>query len=346
MRNCWNFLKPGFYEGIIFRIVPDETKCPSGYLCSFLSSPLGQAQLTANIYGAVVDEVTEGQTANMLVPMPETAKDRDLVSAVDAAMRESVAKRSKAASLVNASVDGVSAPSARDVPRSRRFTLRTKRIGGEMRLDAGTYNPVLIHALDWLGNVDAIPLREVAEVFMPPRFKRVYVEPEYGVPFIQGSHVVHFQAAGLKHLSREHERIDEVTVRAGWILVTRSGTVGRVTMCPEEWDGWAASEHIFRIVPNDDKCPGGYLCAFLSSSLGQVQLAAQIHGAVVDELTEDHVRNVLVPLPESQTARRIDSIMRSGIAMKSQAVAAAERSIVKLMERFDTQRHGSTRRQR
>ena len=323
----------------ILRIVPDERKCPAGYLCSFLSSPLGQAQLTANIYGAVVDELTEGQAADILVPMPETVADTEIVSAVNSAMWDSVAKRSSAVSLVSTAVNSVPTPSG-NVRQPSGFALWTKHIAGEMRLDAGNYNPVLLHARDWLDEVDAVPLREIAEVFMPPRFKRIYVEPEHGVPFVQGSHIVHFQAAGLKHLSREYQRIKEVTVRAGWILLTRSGTVGRVTMCPVEWDGWAASEHIIRIVPIDDKCLGGYLCAFLSSTLGQVQLTAQIHGAVVDELTEDHVRNVIVPLPDPQTARKIDSIMRNGINMKSQAVAAAEQSVGKLTDRFGKQPQG------
>ncbi len=72
----------------------------------------------------------------------------------------------------------------------------------------------------------------------------------------------------LKYLSREQEHLDEVTVRKGWLLVTRSGTVGRVTMCPEEWDGWAASEHIIRVAPHNDGCLGGYLLSFLASPMG------------------------------------------------------------------------------
>ena len=293
----------------ILRIVPDEKKCPSGYLCAFLSSPFGQAQLTANIYGAVVDELTEEQAEGILVPVPRTAKDRALVRSVDAVMRESVSKRSEAVSLVNEAMDRVPVPSA-NTPQPNRFSLRMRHMSEELRMDAGHYNPALLHALDQLGEMDAVPLREIAEIFMPPRFRRIYVEPEYGLPFLQGGHVLHFQAAGLKHLSKEHEYIDKVIVKAGWLLVTRSGTVGRVMMCPEEWGGWAATEHIIRVVPDEDECPGGYLFSFLASPMGQVQLTSQVHGPVVDHLTEDHVGNVLVPLPNARTRRKIDSILR------------------------------------
>ena len=177
-------------------------------------------------------------------------------------------------------------------PETDSYTLPSRFLAesGEVRLDAGYYNPQFLDVqrtlaqsglrLERLGNV-------VKEVILPGRFKRIYVEPESGLPFLQGSHVVHFEPADIKYLSpASHRSIDTIVVRQGWLLITRSGTVGRVTICPVEWDGWAASEHIIRIIPDERKCLGGYLCAFLASPLGQVQLNANIHGAVVDELTD------------------------------------------------------------
>ena len=318
----------------ILRIVPDEDKCPAGYLCSFLASPLGQVQLNANIYGAVVDELTKEQADSILVPLPETDEDRALVQSLDASRWDSVIKRSRAVSLVNKAIEGV-LPSSDVIRESNGFSLPASYLDDdEMRFDAGHFNPSLIRVLDELSNTDTVRLGEIAEVSMPNRFKRVYVEPEYGLPFLQGSHVVHFQAVGLKHLSLEYDGIDNLLVEAGWLLVTRSGTVGRVTVCPEEWHGWPASEHIIRVVPDEKQCPAGYLCSFLASPLGQVQLTSQMHGAVVDQLTEDQVRNVLIPLPDSRTIRKIDSIMKRGMSMKSQAVASVEKSVEELTARF------------
>ena len=318
----------------ILRIVPDEDKCPAGYLCSFLASPLGQVQLIANIYGAVVDELTEEQADSILVPLPETDEDRALVQSLDASMWDSVIKRSEAVSLVNKAIEGVY-PSSDVIRESNGFSLPASYLDDdEMRFDAGHFNPSLLRVLDELSNTDTVRLGEIAEVFMPNRFKRVYVEPEYGLPFLQGSHVIHFQAAGLKYLSREYDEIDNLLVKAGWLLVTRSGTVGRVTVCPDEWDGWPATEDIIRVVPDAKQCPCGYLCSFLASPLGRVQLTSQMHGAVVDHLTEGQVRNILIPLPNSRTIRKIDSIMKRGMSMKSQAVTSAQTSVEELTARF------------
>lgn len=206
----------------------------------------------------------------------------------------------------------------------------------EIRQDAGHYSPALLNArrileqsglkLERLGDI-------VERVILPSRIpKRIYVAPEDGLPFLQGSHVVHFQPADLKYLSpASHRNIDMIVIRTGWLLVTRSGTVGRVAICPPEWDGWAASEHIIRIVPDETKCPSGYLCSFLTSSLGQAQLSANIHGAVVDELTDEQVRNVLIPVPDKEVdmdfVRSIDRDMKRAIALKSQAIVAAQTSV-------------------
>jgi type I restriction enzyme S subunit len=179
------------------------------------------------------------------------------------------------------------------------------RKSGSVRLDASFYNPRVAHAIETLNRsgLELTTLGEVCErIFIPGRFARTYVEQEFGIPFLQGSHIVHFQPADIKFVSPTvHKHIEKWVIHKDWILVTRSGTVGRVAITPEAWDGWAASEHILRIVPKQDgKCPPGYLFAYLSSPIGQAQLTAQIYGAVVDELTEDQARSVIVPLPKTQ----------------------------------------------
>jgi type I restriction enzyme S subunit len=205
----------------------------------------------------------------------------------------------------------------------------------DRRIDASYFNPAVARALDTLRHSGMIlaPLGSiVTRVFIPGRFKRIYVKESYGLPFLQGSHVVHFQPADIKYVSRTaHKKIDQWIIKKNWLLVTRSGTVGRVMLCPEEWDGWAGSEHILRIIPDEAKCPGGYLYSFLASGLGKIQLTAQIYGAVVDELTEDQTKSVLVPLPKTDEQKRlvakIDEEARQAVATRSKAVSQLMQSV-------------------
>lgn len=209
-----------------------------------------------------------------------------------------------------------------------------------LRLDAAYFNPEvekLLAAIDEAG-MRAETLGSItSRVFIPPRFARVYVEADHGVPFLQGSHVVHLEPANLKFLSREaHKNLDRWIIRAGWLLVTCSGTIGNVTICPPEWDNWAASQHILRVVPDEEMCPSGYLCSFLASPLGQVQLMAKIYGGVVDEITEEQASSVKVPIPTTdegwEWVRSIDATMKESVAERSKAVNLSSKAVGLFME--------------
>ena len=212
----------------------------------------------------------------------------------------------------------------------------------ELRMDAAHYNPELFEALSLLhdSKMRLERLENIVErVHLPPRFKRIYVGKNEGIPFLQGSHVIQFQPDDIKYLSTNSYRpFDDIIIREGWLLVTRSGTVGRVALCPEEWDGWAASEHIIRVIPDESKCPIGYLCSFLASPLGKIQLVANIHGAVVDELTDNQIRQILVPLPETDEDKRlmifVDTAMKRGVGLKSQAALHTQEGIQEIKRRF------------
>ena len=197
-----------------------------------------------------------------------------------------------------------------------------------MRLDAGYYNTEVSDAHQRLvsSGLNMQRLGDVTDrIFIPPRFKRIYVDSEHGVPFLQGSHLPHFKPADLKYLSLSaHKDLSPWAIQAGWVLVTRSGTIGRVALALEQWDGWIASEHIIRIVPRvDSPCPAGYIYSWLSSPCGQAQFNG-VYGAVVDEITAEHVENILIPVPETPEqqviVRSINGQVLEGMSAKERAL--------------------------
>ena len=214
-------------------------------------------------------------------------------------------------------------------------SIRLLRQSAERRLDASYFNPAAAKAIETVRNsgMKVCRLGDVVDrVFLPPRVKRIYVGSEFGIPFLRGSHIVHFQPADIKYVSRKAQRhLEQFIVRKDMILITRSGTVGRVMLCPDEWDGWAGTEDLLRVVPNEGKLPAAYLYAFLASPLGYTQLTMPIFGAVVDHLTEDQVKDVLVPLPQTDeqqaVVRRIAKEAREAIEIRTKAVGMVARAV-------------------
>ncbi len=140
----------------------------------------------------------------------------------------------------------------------------------------------------------------VQRVFFPTRFKRDYVRASPGaVPFLGGANISEWIHTSTKWLRGDDPRRDELVVREGWILITRSGTTGIVSSVPKAWDGVAMSEHVIRVVPDPAKLSARYLEVFLRSTLGQDVLARGVFGSVIDEITPEYVCDIEVLVPKS-----------------------------------------------
>lgn len=182
-------------------------------------------------------------------------------------------------------------------------------------------------------NWSQVRLGDVTErVFCPGRFKRNYIsQGENAVPFLGGTNTSQFVVETSKFLSDRDPILDQVRVSEGWILVTRSGSTGIVSVVPKSWDGWAISEHVIRIVPNAKKIDPAYLYAYLKTEHAKTQLAQGVFGSVIDEITPEYIENLTVWIPKSEAKhRKISKKVREGERMRSKALQAIVEGIGEL----------------
>ncbi len=100
----------------------------------------------------------------------------------------------------------------------------------------------------------------------------------------------------LKYISNtQTERMDRWIIHNGQVLVTCSGTLGRVALTSSAQEGWAASQHILRITARPGRSHSGFLAAFLMTAYGQHQLLSKSYCGFVDELTEDDTAAIIAP---------------------------------------------------
>ena len=124
--------------------------------------------------------------------------------------------------------------------------------------------------------------------------------------FFGGKQLHDLDPSNKKYLSigQHKERIiGDLGVHTNSILITRSGTIGKVAIVLEHWRGWIPNEHIIRVVPIDDKI-AGYLYAWLSSDYAYPLITRYIHGAVIDEINVEQVSEIVVPLLSDENAQR------------------------------------------
>ena len=294
----------------VIRILPKEGRL-NGYLYAYLSTWIGKALLTKNQYGVTVKHIEPHHVKSVKVPfLPEEIQKtihRNIIKVFELRDRartlldEAQNKLLKELALSN--LETTTEPSS--------FPIAADNL--KMRFDASYHNPMIQQIENKLRQCKCDLKRlgdNVARIFIPGRFKRIYVDSQHGIPLLSGKQIAQIKPLDIKCISTKVTRnIKNWMVESGWILVTCSGTIGRISMVPKEWNGWAVSQHALRIIPNANLVNGGFLAAFLSSGYGQQQILSKTYGGVVDELAEEDMRDILVPLPSKNVQEDIGKLV-------------------------------------
>jgi type I restriction enzyme M protein len=189
-------------------------------------------------------------------------------------------------------------------------------------------------------------LSHIAQVFNGPRFKRPYADKGVTsgpsiVRYFTGNAVTQTRGENIKYLdlvkakSLQLKMIDKLYLRRGMILITDSGTVGRVVYATAYHDGAVGTNNLIRVVIEDEALRG-YVYQFLSSRLGQDQLRQNNYGAIVDHLEPVDVQGMMIPIPDDR--KRIEEIglpVIKSMQLQEYAFAELEQSRVRLLESID-----------
>lgn len=201
---------------------------------------------------------------------------------------------------------------------------------GDFRLDATHYDPAVSDARLKLttSGYDLIPLSEQASVSLRGMFTRIWAkDDQHGYKYLNATDLLSITAlgvpsGGIRYLSHATEtNLDALIIREGWLLMSCSGTIGRVFYVPKRLDGWAATHDLIRIIPHDPDMVG-FLMAWLNSSSAQSQILSHTHGGQIDHVTDAQVGQILVPILDSAVTNRIsretiDALQKREAAMES-----------------------------
>jgi type I restriction enzyme S subunit len=189
----------------------------------------------------------------------------------------------------------------------------------DSRLDATTYSAGAFQALDAIEacRFEKRSLGSLCGTIWHPvqnqarsNFKRIYTSEEHGVPFVSSRDMFFYPLRPARFLSRRMSKLGDLMVPEGWLLVSRSGTVGNILYVSGTLAKCAISDHTIHVEPKD--APAGYLYAFLSSKYGQPLIAKGIYGAAVDEVEPKHLAVIPVPMaPEGTKLAIHDKVMRA-----------------------------------
>lgn len=153
-------------------------------------------------------------------------------------------------------------------------------------------------------------LGDLANVFNGPRFKRPYAD--LGVTcgetirkYFTGTALTQLNSDNVKYLDsakaspQVKRQLDALTIYKGYILISDSGTLGRVTYALSQHDGHVATNNLIRVVV-DDLSLRGYLYEFLKSELGQSLMLKNAYGTNQEHLEPDVIADIPIPVPKNR----------------------------------------------
>ena len=175
-----------------------------------------------------------------------------------------------------------------------------------------------------------LKLGSVADrIFFPGRFKRRYVpESDNSIPFLGGTNISQYVPVVEKWLGQNDPIVENLRVFPEWLLVTRSGSTGIVSLVPDHWSGWTVSEHVIRIIPDKAKIDPYYLEAYLRTSFAKASMRRGVFGSVIDEITPEFLAEVEILIPESDEMRdRITDEAMLASSSRNQAIESINRAV-------------------
>lgn len=319
-----------------------------GYVYAYLNTETGLTILQSNNYGAVIDHIEPEHLRNIPIPNAPAEIRRQINDLI----LESFDLRDRSNRLIDAAqsmlYEELQLPEMSEIKSEQyvenagfyNYAVKSSNLGG--RLDASYHLPEIKEIIRRISLNAKVILhlgdrRITRRIFVGDRFKRVYVDKDQGVVYLNGKSINQLDPNGCnkKYLSftQHGQQIkDQLTLKANYILVTCSGTLGKVVLVPKHWDGWAGTHDLIRVIPSSEDI-AGYLFCFLNSEIGKALILRNSYGAVVDHIEPEHMARVPVPILKNETVQsRINSLVLSANDLRHRAYQKEQEALA-IMQR-------------
>lgn len=202
--------------------------------------------------------------------------------------------------------------------KSKWFAESDLRLDAEYHLSDGSESKRLILKspcqLETLGSVSS-------DIFSGKIFRRVFVDSaKNGFPYLTASDMVKSDIFSGKYISKKYtSQINELEIKAGWILLSCSGTLGNTVFTNEYFNGRIGTHDLIRIIPNSKKIKPGFLYAYLRSKYGYSLLVQPSYGGVVKHIEPHHIENLPIPLLPEPKQKEIHALILEASQLRKAA---------------------------
>lgn len=200
------------------------------------------------------------------------------------------------------------------------FSINRSEIKDHLNINPQHYSPKLNMAIDRILEFDEKEGWAVTTVGQLEAGIRIYIGPRWNsssikidnpnntenlVPYLTANGALELRRFTVKWFDtskatqKQKEYIKMLRVKEGDILISRSGTIGKVTYATKDLaENYLFSDDLVRVrVENDDL--RAYLLAYFMSSTALSLMLRDEYGSVQQHLQPRHIQEMIIPIPES-----------------------------------------------
>ncbi len=198
------------------------------------------------------------------------------------------------------------------------FSVRLKNIGQDLNINPQSHLPSLNATIRQVARIDdvngwsVVALSQIApnvSIFKGPRFKseNLIVEGKINDTterYYTPSAVLQEKSESFKWMDvskankNQQRTIKAIRAQSGDIMITRSGSIGRVAYITKRLTGAIISDDFIRVRISDEKIRL-YVYYYLQTKYAQDQIRRNEYGAVQQHMEQEHIRELLIPVPEN-----------------------------------------------
>lgn len=201
------------------------------------------------------------------------------------------------------------------------------------RLEASVFDVDATNARQFIlsGKFPVTTINNLADSYVCGRFKRIWLKKS-DLPIYQPSSIVDIYPKPDGYLSAiTSTDIDALRVHAGQILLTCSGTIGKVVFVSKTLDDKIFSHDLLRITPKN-YFDAGYIYAFLKSKVGNQILLTNSYGAVITHIEPEHLENIPIPDAPEILKKKIHSLIVESYNLRDESNALIDKATKILFE--------------
>ncbi|WP_293687788.1 restriction endonuclease subunit S [Thiolapillus sp.] len=300
----------------VLRVIPNKEKVKPGYVYSYLSTKFGVPLITSGTYGSIITHLEPQHIADLPVPRLGAVEDQahELVQG-SADLRVEAAELLKTAGKIANEQFGF----PENLALSHRvFSCAVASSTQVLQRLEATFHDAVAQESDRL--LAGVPHKDELStlgisISETGRLKQVFVDEEYGAPFLTSGEIFRLRYEPTRFLSyRLLPDESEWATQEGDLLLARSGQVGgiigRGVWADRRFAGGCVSVDVLRLGAQNSAILPGYLYAYLFlTDVGYRQLIRTAAGSSIPHLSAPDILRLQIPRCDNKIEEQINELV-------------------------------------